>query len=99
MLTDVFIKGYQPIKREGTVRVTGFFRMPFSIRGGITDLDMNDDQIKSIINYSGTNKLELDHFSKAIFHRYNNNLVDCIKDLVKNIENNTVFLTMKNMNR
>ncbi|SRR6266540_4393799 len=76
MPTDINLIGYEQIKHDGLRRVSGSLRLLSSIKGAINDLNMNDENIFSIINQDGIKKLELDYFSKAIFHRYNNNLVD-----------------------
>jgi hypothetical protein len=84
--TNINLMGYQNIKKDGSRRVTGFFKLMGDINGGVNDLDLNNDHIKSIINYNEPKSRELDYLSKAIFHRYNNNLVDCIKELFKIID-------------
>lgn len=85
--TNINLIGYQNIPKEnGVIRVTGFFRLMRDINGGLSDLDLNNDHIKSIINYHEHKSLELEYLSRAIFHRYNNNLVDCINELFRVIE-------------
>jgi hypothetical protein len=90
--TNINITGYHEIpKSNGTARVSRSLTSIYRINGAINDLDLNNDNIKSKINYSESKSLELEYFSKAIFHRYNNNLVDCIKELFKVIEDNSSF--------
>lgn len=85
--TNINLIGYQNIpKRDGITRVTGFFKLMRDISGGLNDLDLDNDHIKSIINYNEPKSLELEYFSRAIFHRHNNNRVDCIKELFKIID-------------
>jgi hypothetical protein len=90
--TNISIGSYHEIpKKNGTARVSKSLTSINRIHGAINDLDLNNDNIKSIINYSESKSLELEYLSKAIFHRYNNNPVDCIKELFKVIEKDKSF--------
>lgn len=63
------------------------------IEGAIKDLDLNDNLITQITNYRFPQDQPYEYLSKAIFHCYNNNPQDCIKEGFKVIENKREFFT------
>ena len=61
------------------------------IDGAIRDLDLNEDIIKLITNSTFPCNESYKYLSKAIFHYYNNNPIDCIKEGFRIIANDSEF--------
>jgi hypothetical protein len=63
----------------------------YKIDGAIKDLDLNESKIKRITNSTFPCNESYKYLSKAIFHYYNNNPIDCIKEGFRIISNKPDF--------
>lgn len=92
MPIEVNIKGYHILPKEGqSGRVSASFTFRYRIEGSFKKLDLNTPHIQSIINSTQTKSLKYELAAKAVFHYYNGNPVDCIKELFMIMENDELF--------
>jgi hypothetical protein len=94
MPVEAYLKSYHSRIPKGNQQlsiVQKNTRNGFQIDGAISDLDLNDSLITDITNSAFPDNLSYEHLSKAIFHNYNNNPSDCIKEGFKIVANNPSF--------
>lgn len=92
MPIEANLRSYHSIpKRNQLSKVVKTSRHIFSIDGAIQNLDLNDTLIEKIVNSKPPHSEYYRHLSKSIFHYYNNNPIDCIKEGYLIIENNSNF--------
>jgi hypothetical protein len=92
MPIDVNLKGYHSIPRaDKSSHVTTLFKNSYRILGGFKTLDLTSSEIQSIMNCSESQSLKYQYLTKAIFHYYNKNPVDSIKEIFRLVSENTTF--------
>lgn len=92
MPVEAYLRSYHSIPQGNQLsKVQKNTRMGYQIDGAVQDLDLNDWLITEITNYTFPYNLSYEHLSKAIFHNYNNNPADCIKEGFKIIANRPSF--------
>lgn len=87
---DSFCNESQQIKKDGKRTVTGSFRISYEIEGGIKNLNLNDENIKQIINSNEIDGLNYEYISNAISYRYIGKYSLCFVSLFKVIEDNKI---------
>lgn len=92
MPIQVNIKGYHSLPKQGqTGRVSASFTFRYRIGGSFKKLDLNMPLIQSIINSTRSESLKYELATKAVFHYYNGNPADCIKELFVLVESDELF--------
>jgi len=81
------LKDYHSIPKKGeTGKIANTFEFLYNIKGGIIDLDLTNSNIQSIINSNENYSLNYQYLSKGIFHYYNGNPADSIREAFKIVE-------------
>lgn len=96
MPVKTYLASYHSISKNSSSTVGVSKATSYKIDGAIQDLDLSDTIIKEIITSSPPHSEYYRHLSKAIFHYYNNNNIDCIKEAYLIIENNPKFSSPSN---
>ena len=78
-------------KKNQLSKVVKTQRFGYQIDGAIQDLDLNENIIKLITDSTFPCNESYKYLSKAIFHYYNNNPIDCIKEGFRIIANDPDF--------
>lgn len=97
MPVEANLGGYHSIPRKNQLgHVCKTLTLRHGIEGGIKDLDLSDNVISQIVNYTFPHNESYKYLSKAIFHYYNDNPADCIKEGFRIIANHQEFSTSFN---
>ena len=87
MPIEVNLREYHSLPKEGqTGCVSASFTSRYKIEGSFKNLDLNMPLIQTIINSTQTKSLKYKYATKGIFHYYNGNPIECIKELFKIVE-------------
>lgn len=89
---DVNLKNYTSMPKQGELQhIMTSLTLRWKIEGGIKELDLKNPDIQSVLYLSEIDSLKYQYLSKGIFHYYNKNPAESIRELFRVIENNSKF--------